>query len=184
VLKLNNSGNFYIDSLQNVSTQSVLLGGTSSINNRKIGYLNIGTGLSLSSGTLNSVWTASGNDVYNNNSGNVGIGTTSPDSTLTVIGGLRINNGAAQNNYVWTSTGTQRRYVERCNGAGNMTLHRLVIGGAGSKQVQIQQPFLLHRRFTAHSTMTADTLYVQSMRAVLQGSSPSVTYKVWYNDIG
>jgi hypothetical protein len=109
VLKLNNSGNFYIDSLQNVSTQSVLLGGTSSINNRKIGYLNIGTGLSLSSGTLNSVWTASGNDVYNNNSGNVGIGTTSPDSTLTVIGGLRINNGAAQNNYVWTSTGTDGR---------------------------------------------------------------------------
>ena len=27
----------------------------------------------------------------------------------------------------------------------------------------------------------SDTLYVQSMRGVLQGSSPSVTYKVWYN---
>jgi hypothetical protein len=28
----------------------------------------------------------------------------------------------------------------------------------------------------------SDTLYVQSMRAVLQGTSPNITYKVWFND--
>jgi hypothetical protein len=37
-----------------------------------------GTGLSISGNTMNSVWTASGNNIYHNNSGNVGIGTNSP----------------------------------------------------------------------------------------------------------
>ncbi|MBL7812867.1 MAG: hypothetical protein JNL57_11635 [Bacteroidetes bacterium] len=37
-----------------------------------------GTGLSITSGTINSVWTKSGNDIYNNNTANVGIGTTTP----------------------------------------------------------------------------------------------------------
>ncbi len=44
-----------------------------------------GTGLSWSGTTLNSVWTASGNNIYNNNSGNVGMGTTSPQAKLHVI---------------------------------------------------------------------------------------------------
>lgn len=42
-------------------------------------------------------------------SGNVGINTTTPDSTLTVVGGLRINNGAAVSGYVWTAVGTDGR---------------------------------------------------------------------------
>lgn len=43
-----------------------------------------GTGLSFSGSTLNSMWTTSGSNIYNNNSGNVGIGTTTPDATLSV----------------------------------------------------------------------------------------------------
>lgn len=43
-----------------------------------------GTGLSYSGTTLNSVWTSSGTDIYKNNSGNVGIGTSSPTSLLHV----------------------------------------------------------------------------------------------------
>lgn len=39
-----------------------------------------GTGLSLSGTTFNSVWTTSGNTIYNNNSGNVGIGTSTPSA--------------------------------------------------------------------------------------------------------
>ncbi|MGE0635549.1 MAG: hypothetical protein AB7P01_03855 [Bacteroidia bacterium] len=46
------------------------------------GLFTAGTGLSWSSTTLNSVWTASGNDIYNNNSGNVGIGLTGPVASL------------------------------------------------------------------------------------------------------
>lgn len=39
-----------------------------------------GTGLSLSGTTFNSVWTTSGTSIFNNNSGNVGIGTSTPAS--------------------------------------------------------------------------------------------------------
>jgi hypothetical protein len=43
-----------------------------------------GTGLSWSGNTLNSLWTASGNNIYKNNSANVGIGTSSPSAALHV----------------------------------------------------------------------------------------------------
>lgn len=43
-----------------------------------------GTGLSWSGTTLNSVWTQSGNEIHNNNSANVGVGTTSPAEKLHV----------------------------------------------------------------------------------------------------
>src|SRR3989338_680884 len=48
-------------------------------------------------------WTTSGNNIYNNNSGNVGIGTTSPDAKLTIqgandaTGGLDFRNAAGSN---------------------------------------------------------------------------------------
>ena len=44
------------------------------------GSVTAGTGLSFSGSTLNSVWTQSGNNIYNNNSGPVGIGNSSPNA--------------------------------------------------------------------------------------------------------
>lgn len=43
-----------------------------------------GNGLSWSGTTLNSVWTQNGNEIYNNNSANVGIGVTAPGKKLHV----------------------------------------------------------------------------------------------------
>jgi len=59
-----------------------------------------GTGITISSGAINSVWTASGNNISNNNSGNVGIGTTAPNSVLDIYqtagnAEIRARSGAA-----------------------------------------------------------------------------------------
>jgi hypothetical protein len=45
-----------------------------------------GNGLNWSGSTLNSVWTQSGNSIYSNNNGNVGIGVTNPTAQLHVAG--------------------------------------------------------------------------------------------------
>jgi hypothetical protein len=45
-----------------------------------------GNGLSFTGNTLNSVWTQTGNNIYNNNAGRVGIGIAAPTGKLTVQG--------------------------------------------------------------------------------------------------
>jgi hypothetical protein len=46
--------------------------------------LTAGTGLSITGNVINSRWTSAGNDLYNNNSGNVGIGNTTPLYPLSI----------------------------------------------------------------------------------------------------
>lgn len=70
-----------------------------------------GTGLTLTGTTFNSVWTASGNDIYNNNTGNVGIGTTTPDAEFEVVStssngprgivGTEYNNSSVSDSHLW-----------------------------------------------------------------------------------
>ncbi len=50
-----------------------------------------GTGLSYSGNTLNSVWTSAGSNIYNNNSGNVGIGTSNPTQLMQMSRGSNDN---------------------------------------------------------------------------------------------
>ncbi len=45
-----------------------------------------GTGLKINSGVINSVWTQNGLNIYNNNSGRVGIGVSSPQAPLHISG--------------------------------------------------------------------------------------------------
>ena len=66
-----------------------------------------GTGLSYSNDTLNSPWTINGNNINNNNSGDVGINTGSPTSTLDVSGsfaGAVKNFTTSNNDYQLTSS--------------------------------------------------------------------------------
>ncbi|MGB3949372.1 MAG: hypothetical protein WBM13_15405 [Bacteroidia bacterium] len=44
-----------------------------------------GTGITFSGNLINSVWTTSGANIHNNNTGNVGTGTTTPDTELEVV---------------------------------------------------------------------------------------------------
>lgn len=50
----------------------------------------MGTGLTLFGNMINSTWTQSGNNIYNNNTANVGIGTNTPVNKLDVEGGVAI----------------------------------------------------------------------------------------------
>jgi hypothetical protein len=69
-----------------------------------VGNLSVGTGSDLftagdglewSGNTLNSIWKENGTHIYNGNSGNVGVGTTTPDEKLEVSGRLEVDNGGS-----------------------------------------------------------------------------------------
>ena len=70
-----------------------------------------GSGLTLLGTTFNSVWTLSGSAIYNNNLGNVGIGTASPDSEFEVVStsangphgivGTQYNSSSVSDSHIW-----------------------------------------------------------------------------------
>ena len=63
--------------------------------------------------TDDAFWSASGNDIYNDNSGNVGIGTTSPSMALHVSRGGSTLSGIGIGQ---TGTGSSRVYMDASNG--------------------------------------------------------------------
>lgn len=69
-----------------VSSRGLLTSTDWSTFNAKQDTVTAGTGLSFTGNTLNSVWTQSGNNIFNNNSANVGIGTSSPVAKLDLYG--------------------------------------------------------------------------------------------------
>ena len=75
-----------------------------------------GTGLSYSGNTLNSLWTASGNNIYNNNTANVGIGVTSPLYPLDVTG---------------TSSGTNSMLLRSGNTNASSSSSQILLGYNG-----------------------------------------------------
>lgn len=62
-----------------------------------------------------------GTSTYDEANNRLGIRTTTPDSTVVIVGGLRINNGAAVSGYVWTSTGTDGRGTWAASGSGGVS---------------------------------------------------------------
>jgi hypothetical protein len=56
-----------------------------------------GTGITVAGNVINSVWTQLGNNIYNNNIANVGIGTAAPAYPLNVVGNNAVATGLVQN---------------------------------------------------------------------------------------
>jgi hypothetical protein len=71
-----------------------------------------GTGLAWSGSTLNGVFTTSGANIYSNNTGNVGIGVTSPTNKLEVSGTTKTTN-------LQMTNGATSGYVLKSDASGN-----------------------------------------------------------------
>ncbi len=87
-----------------------------------------GTGLSWCGNTLNSPWTQSGNDIYNNTTGNVGIGTTNPTHLLDLNNAYINADGSA-------SFANGNATIDACGNAafaGQTTLGLTPPGGVGA----------------------------------------------------
>ena len=103
-----------------------------------------GTGITVSGTVINSTWTTSGLNVYNNNTGNIGINQTAPTArleigtrgtTTTTVPGLQANWVATYSsvNYV-NSTNSNTAYSAYANGStlGNFGFRGLAGTGTGS----------------------------------------------------
>jgi len=89
--------------------------------------LTAGTGLSITGNVINSRWTTADNDLYNNNSGNVGIGNTNPLYPLSV-------HSSGGNGEIEAKTGGDGAYagLRLTNAAGsNMQLKKYGTGATG-----------------------------------------------------
>ncbi len=92
-------------------------------------YVYDGTTWVIASGT-NENWTISGNNQYSAVSGNVGIGTTSPDAKLTIGGGTENGSLIVQSNggSDWLTVGTSGAGIVELNSQGGQTR----VGGIGN----------------------------------------------------
>lgn len=86
-----------------------------------------------------SFWTANGDDIYNNNSGNVGIGTSSPLAKLGIIGKIALNDGndnvaIGDSALTNVTTGTQGVAIGHQALANNATGGRNVVIGFQAEQ--------------------------------------------------
>lgn len=195
---LNNAG-FGRYSLYNNTTGSYNTGsGVYSLRNNTTGSNNTGSGAySLYSNTSGEGNTGMGYAAgYNakqkvdaKNQILIGAGTYGTRDSIAVIGAnfmketiLRgklidstLSAGAGTKAVRWNSSTGEFTYADTT--AGNSV--NLVFGGGSgaSADTAVFTTSAIYGSFYNES----DTLYVQSMRGVLQGSSPSVTYKVWYN---
>ncbi|MBI5218755.1 MAG: tail fiber domain-containing protein [Bacteroidia bacterium] len=116
-----------------------------------------GTGLSLNGATFNSVWTASGNNIFNNNSGNIGIGIQNPTASLHVDGSFRFtddNEGAGK---VLTSDVN-----------GNATWQTPAGGGMGGTGTQNYIP-----KFLTTSSLDNSLIYQNGTRMGLGTTTPT-----------
>jgi hypothetical protein len=108
-------------------------------------------------------WSASGNDIYNDNSGNVGIGTTTPSAKLEVAG-LVYQTGLGNSTYFGDQAGASDDLTNNNNtGVGYQSL-KSTTTGSGNTAIGLQALF----SNTAGSNNTSEGIY--SLRSNTTGS--------------
>ena len=126
--------------------------------------------------------------------GNVGIGTSTPAQILDVVGNIKStgfielseislpSTPASGLIRVSPNTSNSKIYNTDDTGKSAQLIQDLqMIFGAGSGADADTTAFTTSAIYGSFYN-DADTIVVTSFRAVLQGTSPDVTYKIWYND--
>jgi hypothetical protein len=143
-----------------------------------------GTGLSWSGSTLNSVWTASGSNIYNNNTANVGIGTAAPLTTADVGGNLLVRGtttftpatpvsavefaiGRQQNGTMQSGQTTADIAIQYASGGYRHFIMSRHLSGAGSNQNAID--FYLNNSNTSGGSSAPGTGNVNTMSITALG---------------
>jgi hypothetical protein len=129
-------------------------GGTLQIKNSGGAWTNIPT-----SGTTQ--WTNSGSDIYFN-TGNIGIGTTTPSTKLNIVGGdFQVENARADINAIAT-TDHARLFLYNAGLSGGMSSFHFFKGAAGTQQGRIST---VNTAGTNLSTAGADDFLIESLTA-------------------
>jgi len=132
------SGNITVHSSVSSTELGYLDGLTQSIStslSAKQNTITAGSGLSFSSSTLNSVWTVSGNNINNNNTGNVGIGINGSTSKLEVLDNIRVSTSGGTGGALYLGTVANGICVIRGTtgaGANNANDLSLITSSTGS----------------------------------------------------
>ncbi len=119
--------------------------GTASWQSLGSSNISAGTGLSWSGNTLNSMWTQNGNIIFNNNSGNVGIGTSAPTAQLDVNGKIR-----GQANVAYSSSST----TYSTTSTSNVTLSSMTIN------LYVQSGDIVKADLSCNLSNTSSTTYM------------------------
>lgn len=116
----------------------------------------------------------------------IGAGTYGTRDSMTVIGASFMRETILRGKLIDStlSAGAGTKAVRWNDATGEFTYDTTPISlifGAGSNADADTTAFTTAAIYGSFFN-DSDTLYVQSMRAVLQGTSPNITYKVWFND--
>lgn len=150
--------------------------------------LSPGDGIIITSGVISTPWSSNGSDVYNNTSGNVGIGISSPAAKLDVSGNVKANaiqltTGAAANrvltsdasgNASWQANSGTLAVMASFSGPGNLPLT------TGTVQF-IASPVAVT------ITSTSQNVYITSSKALgssLTGGASGLNLYMAYNTTG